>query len=61
MKTVDQHREEFEAFYKEQFKIRHGARGRASNHLDIHDGAYISDHAATCWLVWLKSAMENDK
>lgn len=61
MKTVDQHREEFEKFYRDQFKIRHGARGKASNHLDMYNGAYISDHAAMCWVVWLNSAMENSK
>ena len=61
MKSIEQHREEFESFYKAQFKIRHGARGVASNHLDFHKGVYISDHAALCWLVWLKSALENEK
>lgn len=59
MKTIDQHREEFETFYRNTFKIRNGARGIASNHLEIHNGGYISDHASLCWLVWLNSASEN--
>lgn len=61
MKTVEQHTAEFETFYAETFNIRFGARGRASNHLAKHDGVYISDHAALCWLVWFNSASVNDK
>lgn len=61
MKTVDQHREEFETFYRNQFKIRNGARGVASNHLEMHNDVYISDHAALCWVVWLNSALVNTK
>lgn len=61
MKSVDQHRKEFETFYRNQFKIRNGARGVASNHLEMHNDLYISDHAALCWVVWLNSALENSK
>lgn len=61
MKSVDQHRKEFETFYRNQFKIRNGARGVASNHLEMHNDFYISDHAALCWVVWLNSALENSK
>lgn len=61
MKTVDQHREEFESFYKESFHIRNGAYGIASNHLTRNSDGYISNHAALCWMMWFKSALENEK
>lgn len=43
--TIEQIQEAFESWYKEEYVIRQGARGRASRHLEQHDGAYISDHA----------------
>lgn len=61
MKTVEQHREEFEEYYKSCFVIRRGAYGIASKHLDKHDGVYISEHAFTAWVFWYESALRNDK
>lgn len=42
----------FEQWYKAEYLIREGARGRASRHLMQYDGEYISDHAAECYKVW---------
>lgn len=61
MKTVDEHREEFETYYKSLFVIRGSAYGVASKHLNMHDGSYISEHAAMAWDFWFKSAMSNEK
>lgn len=61
MKTVDQHREEFEEYYKSLFVIRRGAYGIASKHLEKHEGSYISEHAQLSWNFWFRSALENDK
>lgn len=51
--TIEQINEAFETFYKEEYIIRAGARGRASKHLEKHDGVYISDHANECYKVWV--------
>lgn len=62
MKTLDQHREEFEAFYQSLNVIRRGAYGIASKHLSRDNaGDYISDHAQTAWIYWFQSARENEK
>lgn len=44
--------ESFETWYKKEYIVREGARGRASKHLMVHNDHYISDHAADCFKVW---------
>lgn len=61
MKTIDEHREEFEAFYRTLNVIRRGAYGIASKHLDRHNGDYISEHAQMAWVYWFHSASVNEK
>lgn len=62
MKTVDQHREEFEAFYQSLNVIRRGAYGIASKHLGRdNEGGYISEHAQMAWTYWFQSARVNEK
>lgn len=46
--------EAFEEYYRSEFVIRAGARGRASNNLERHKGEYISEHANLCFRVWCK-------
>lgn len=55
MKNPEDTRAAFEAFYVKKNCVRKGARGRASRHLDQHEGEYISDHAAECWSVWVEA------
>ena len=61
MKSIQQHRHEFESYYQSLYVIRRGAYGIASKHLDQHDGVYISEHALTAWTFWLAAALENCK
>jgi hypothetical protein len=53
--------EAFEAWYLEEYVVRSGARGRASRHLALHLGQYISDHAAECFKVWCAAVKRMNK
>ena len=44
--------EAFEAWYREEYVVRSGARGRASRHLEKHNGEYISDHARESFRIY---------
>lgn len=61
MKTVEQHREEFEGFYQSLNVIRRGAYGISSKHLDRDGDGYISEHAQNAWTYWFQSALVNEK
>lgn len=51
--TIEQINKAFEEWYKEEFVIRQGARGRASRHLEQHEGVYVSDHACECYRAFM--------
>lgn len=53
-------RETFESWYRSEYTIRGGARGRASRHLEMYEGDYVSDHARECYVVWM-AAMRSVK
>lgn len=44
--------EAFELWYKDEYVIRSGARGRASRHLEMYAGEYVSDHARESFKIY---------